>query len=530
LSYSSASNKGNRETRLEQSQAVFEPLITLFHWRAFRTLHNSGRFDQSFGFEFLSIASTCFHHTTLTQHHNRNTNVSSNTAFQQQTPPNYPRPVPTMVSSNYFLTALMATTSMAHMVMKTPKPWGNPNNSPLAADGSDFPCKAIPADRSTVQNIMAIGEPQTLSFTGSAVHGGGSCQVSLTSDLNPTASSKWMVIKSIEGGCPASVAGNLPADPNGSGASTFQYTIPEGIAPGEYTIAWTWHNKIGNREMYMNCGPATVTGAKKKRYAPAGVSLVRRQSSFPDMFIANLAKINSCTTPESFDYNYPNPGADVQSAGTGPYTKLSCGQAGNNAAPQPTGAAGGLGSGTGSGSGAAATTTGAAQPTGQGSAPPAGSASSPSAGTGSNGTGQGAAGSIPGAGAPGNGGNGQGGRPGGPGVFATGAAPLPTEVAGGAAAGVAAPTGAAAPSGTGAAVPQGTGSSTGSTGSTGASTGSTAGAQTGACTDEGVWTCIGGTSYQRCASGRWTPVMPMATGMQCTPGTSATFAMSRVGR
>jgi hypothetical protein len=414
------------------------------------------------------------------------------------------------------VTALLATTSMAHMVMKTPKPWGNPNNSPLAADGSDFPCKGIPADRSSVQNVMAIGEPQTLSFTGSAVHGGGSCQVSLTTDLNPTASSKWMVIKSIEGGCPASVSGNLPADPNGSGASTFQYTIPDGIAPGEYTIAWTWHNKIGNREMYMNCGPATVTGAKKKRYAPAGVSLVRRQSSFPDMFVANLANINSCTTPESFDYNYPNPGAEVQSAGTGPYTKLSCGAGGNNPAPQPTGAAGGpgSGSGSGSGSGAAPTTTAAAQPTGQ-VTPPAGG--NPS---------QGGSGSIPGAGAPGNGGNGQGGRPGNqPGVFATGAAPLPTEVAGGAAApGVAAPTGSAAvpvaPSGTAPAVPQGTGSSTGST----------AGAQSGACTEEGVWTCIGGNSYQRCASGRWTPAMAMAAGMQCTPGTSANFAMSRIGR
>lgn len=61
-----------------------------------------------------------------------------------------------------------------------------------------------------------------------------------------------MVIHSIEGGCPANVDGNLPADPNGDGASTFQFSIPDGINPGDYVLAWTWFNKIGNREMYMN--------------------------------------------------------------------------------------------------------------------------------------------------------------------------------------------------------------------------------------------------------------------------------------
>ena len=169
--------------------------------------------------------------------------------------------------------------------MNTPHPYdwptSPPNNSPLGP--GDFPCKAatqfITNDQN--QNVMAIGDPQTLSFTGSAVHGGGSCQVSLTTDLKPTKDSKWMVIKSIEGGCPASVAGNLPADANGSGASTFQYTIPDGVAPGQYTIAWTWLNKIGNREFYMNCGPATVTAAKKMRYVPEGVSLVRQAGLIP---------------------------------------------------------------------------------------------------------------------------------------------------------------------------------------------------------------------------------------------------------
>ena len=92
---------------------------------------------------------------------------------------------------------------------------------------------------------MAVGSPQTLSFTGSAVHGGGSCQVSLTKDLEPTKDSDFRVILSMEGGCPASAAGNLGEDPNGSGASTFKYSIPKDVSPGQYTLAWTWFNKIG---------------------------------------------------------------------------------------------------------------------------------------------------------------------------------------------------------------------------------------------------------------------------------------------
>ncbi len=386
----------------------------------------------------------------------------------------------------------LAASTNAHMIMKSPVPYGKStlNNSPLDGSGSDFPCKQRSGvyDAEGAQNVAAIGEPQTLSFIGQATHGGGSCQVSLTTDLEPTKDSKWSVILSIEGGCPSSSAGNIGGDPNGSGSSTFQYTVPEGIAPGEYTLAWTWINKVGNREFYMNCAPLTVTAAKKKRYAPTP-KMSKRQTSFPDMFVANLASINDCTTPESFDYVYPNPGSVVQSAGNGPYTTLSCGAAaGNNAAQTPT-------------------ATGAASVAATGSATESSSAGATSAAGGyGSPAGSSAAGSSPA-------------------IFATGAAsaasPASTDVAS------VIPVGAsstAAP----AATPSTSNSNGNGSDSGSASTNtSAAGTQTGPCTNEGAWACSAdGASFQRCASGLWSTVMSMEAGMTCTPGVSMTFSQA----
>ncbi|KAJ3476283.1 hypothetical protein NLG97_g9177 [Lecanicillium saksenae] len=199
----------------------------------------------------------------------------------------------------------LATLASAHILMTNPVPYGKSSltNGPLAADGSDFPCK----QRSGVyndegaSNVYAQGSKQQLEFQGTAVHGGGSCQVSITTDLKPTKNSVWKVIKSIEGGCPAKdQTGNMGDNAKSAVPYKYDFTIPSELAAGNYTIAWTWFNKVGNREMYMNCAPMAVTGSAGSQSFMNGL---------PDMFVANIGP--QCQVPDGKDVVFPNPGKDV---------------------------------------------------------------------------------------------------------------------------------------------------------------------------------------------------------------------------
>ncbi|KAN0072200.1 hypothetical protein V8E54_009929 [Elaphomyces granulatus] len=356
---------------------------------------------------------------------------------------------------------LFSSMADAHMMLYTPEPFDKAglNTSPLVGDGSDFPCKLRPTvydlpagtDRSTI-NVMKIGDQQPLSFIGSAVHGGGSCQVSLTTDSKPSNDTKWQVIHSIMGGCPANVSGNLPDDPTGHGASTFNYSIPDGIAPGQYTLAWTWFNRVGNREMYMNCAPINVVAASKRRYAPSSDEPVTSISKrdFPSLFVAN---INGCLTKEKFDIRFPNPGTSVEFDGT-PSNLQPAGQPACVDGPGP----GSSGSSNGGDSGPTTTPTSTSN-VGMTTVTPLPPPSSFS---------------------------------GAPGVFVLDASPIsnppsPSTVA-------SSPTTQPSPDGSS----------------------STNGVLSGSCSPEGQWNCIGGTSFQRCASGTWSAAQPMAAGTTCT--------------
>ncbi|KAL8700513.1 MAG: hypothetical protein Q9201_005412 [Fulgogasparrea decipioides] len=229
----------------------------------------------------------------------------------------------------------------AHVLLENPVPYGAAtlNTNPLEKDGSDYPCKQRDGVYAVTKvNVMPIGQPQTISFKGQATHGGGSCQISLTTDTPPTKDSVFKVIKSIEGGCPSTNPGNVGIDPFGHGADKFQFSIPDSIPAGKnYTLAWTWFNKIGDREMYMNCAPITVPASSQRRSFDGSDDKILDErdansiAALPVMFRANIGPMgNGCQTADSgtvLDIPKENLGANVQRIGNEPLTppKGNCG-------------------------------------------------------------------------------------------------------------------------------------------------------------------------------------------------------------
>lgn len=356
----------------------------------------------------------------------------------------------------------LASIAEAHILMASPVRATTPaaTNGPLLADGSNYPCQLTSGQTLAGESTsMELGSQQPLNFIGQSVHGGGSCQVSITYDENPTKDSVWKTVTSIEGGCPAQNAeGNLGDDTSATAPVPYDYnfTLPDNIPSGKAVLAWTWFNKVGNREMYMNCALVELTGSSgdKSNY-----------EALPDMFKANID--NGCSTVNDMDVTFPDPGANVQKLnGATSAFAAPAGSCATGSSSQPTG-----GSDSGSGSGASVTGGVGSSPT----APAAsGGAVAPTAG----------------------------------GIFATVATTVPAAPA---------PTGSSSSGSGSSSGSSGSGSS--SSGSSGSSGSESAGS---ACTTEGDYQCVSSTSYQICASGTWSAVMSVAAGTSCS-GTGANF-------
>jgi hypothetical protein len=261
------------------------------------------------------ITSTLFNHTTFST--NKSATMSS-----------------TMNKTTLFAAVLaMASSTSAHMFLQNPVPFSGVSKSPLDPSGSNFPCQGS-GYQITSMNEWTVGSDVTVSFPSdqTATHGGGSCQISVTKDQKPTKDSVWKVIHSIEGGCPTTNAGNIN---NPKDLGSFPFKVPSELPEGEMTMAWTWFNKVGNREMYMNCAPIKVSGGTGKGF-----------EELPDMVTCNISGDAGCKTKEGNDYTFANPGKSVAKLGTGPFVEIGGGGASGGGSSGGSGSTGGSDSGS----------------------------------------------------------------------------------------------------------------------------------------------------------------------------------------
>ncbi|KAL2869233.1 putative extracellular protein [Aspergillus lucknowensis] len=206
--------------------------------------------------------------------------------------------------------ALLASSAYGHIQMSNPYPIRSPLNkeatgeidysytNPLSTDGSQYPCKGYANDPFHSVASYSPGQEYELQLEGSAVHGGGSCQIALSYDTGKT----FTVIHSMLGGCPIT--------------KSYKFTIPADAPSGEALLSWSWFNKVGNREMYMNCAQVTIGGgARQDGFTP--ISRRDAFSSLPPIFIANVNGPGQCKTIEGEEVNFPLPGPSVEGSLSG---------------------------------------------------------------------------------------------------------------------------------------------------------------------------------------------------------------------
>ena len=119
----------------------------------------------------------------------------------------------------------------AHIRMQRPRPLNGDidNNKNPLGPGNPFPCQGHIATqpRDTAEQYVQGGDA-SIRLTGTATHGGGSCQISLSYDNG----SNFRVIESIVGGCPLS--------------EELNFKIPSTVPVGKALLGWTGFNKNGS--------------------------------------------------------------------------------------------------------------------------------------------------------------------------------------------------------------------------------------------------------------------------------------------
>lgn len=120
-------------------------------------------------------------------------------------------------------------------------------NSPLN-NGFPYPCRGYPQGASA--GTYSAGSAIHVTIAGEAAHNGGHCQFALSYDNGEN----FVVVKDVRNNCLI-----------GSGLE-FDIVIPPGAPSSDNVVfAWSWINKTGNREYYMNCADIKVQGSNRGR-------------------------------------------------------------------------------------------------------------------------------------------------------------------------------------------------------------------------------------------------------------------------
>ncbi|KAJ9087195.1 hypothetical protein DSO57_1035526 [Entomophthora muscae] len=176
------------------------------------------------------------------------------------------------MASNWIVLGLVGVAT-CHMALVTPAPRrsaSHPNYnytnidynllSPLGGEFT-FPCRGAP--KGPTYKAYAAGSDINVLIGGAANHEGGHCQFSMTYDhVN------FAVLKTVMGDCIS---------------STFDYKvpIPRNAPNGEATFVWTWFNRRGNREMYMNCVDIEINGGSENGTIEGRKMVIANMPGYP---------------------------------------------------------------------------------------------------------------------------------------------------------------------------------------------------------------------------------------------------------
>ena len=117
--------------------------------------------------------------------------------------------------------------------------------APLNTDGYSYPCKGYkkgPVTQNYTTNIIPI------ELEGTVLHEGGHCQFGISNN-----DSDFVVLNTVLDNCLLT-------------GLKYDLELPN-IPNGNYTLFWTWVNKIGNREYYMECADISLNIPNNTNYS-----------------------------------------------------------------------------------------------------------------------------------------------------------------------------------------------------------------------------------------------------------------------